>query len=132
MSMVKVVLDRLGGVSSIKWTECGPRRLLRSKDWPSIRRCEQSKVTAEARTGSKSNADGRAKPERCGRMAARMWGCFGGGCGVELVGRRMRDKRAVRVCERYSRNVQYSSGSSSNSSNSKPSTMMFVDTGGGE
>lgn len=70
MSRVKVVFDMLGGVSSIKCTEWGPFNSLKSNDCPSTRRCEQSKVTADTRAGSRSKAEGRLKLDRCNRMSA--------------------------------------------------------------
>ena len=51
MSMVKVKFDKLGGVSCIQWTECGPPKGLRSKGCPSTTTFLQSNVNAAPRNG---------------------------------------------------------------------------------
>ncbi len=84
MSMVKVKLDTLGGVSCIQWTECGPPRGPRLKDCESPRESTrtslQSNVMAYIREGRESqvkmlecrnrNGMARSEAERSGKEAA--------------------------------------------------------------
>lgn len=69
MSIVKVVLERLGGVSSIRWTARGPANSERSKCWPFTTTFLQSRETAVAVVAERRNRAGNDPSMPCAHMA---------------------------------------------------------------